>query len=195
MPRLLITGFEPFGGEKVNPAWEAVKALPDTIGRWQLYKLQVPVVFGVAGETVLNKAAEVQADAVIAVGMAAGRPAVTPELVAINRRYADGPDNAGQRFCDTPCDANGPNAYFSTLPVRCMAEAIRKKGLKAAVSTTAGTYVCNDLMYALLRAYENTAVRAGFIHVPCLPEQAGDKYPSMTKEEIAMALEAAIAVL
>ncbi|MCQ2454020.1 MAG: pyroglutamyl-peptidase I [Clostridia bacterium] len=195
MPRLLITGFEPFGGEKVNPAWEAVRALPDTLDGWQIVKLQVPVVFGLAGETVLKKAAELQADAVIAVGMAAGRAAVTPELVAINRRYAEAPDNAGQRFCDTPCDENGKNAYFATLPVRRMAEAIREKGLKGAVSTTAGTYVCNDLMYALLRAYENTAVRAGFIHVPCLPEQAGDKYPFMTEEEIVMALEAAIGVL
>lgn len=195
MPRLLITGFEPFGGEKVNPAWEAVHALPDTFNGWQLYKLQVPVVFGLAGETVLKKAEEVQADAVIAVGMAAGRPAVTPELVAINRRFAEVPDNAGQRFCDAPCDETGENAYFATLPVRRMAEAIREKGLKGAVSTTAGTYVCNDLMYALLRAYENTTVRAGFIHVPCLPEQAGDKYPSMTREEITMALEAAIGVL
>lgn len=192
--RLLITGFEPFGGETVNPSWQAVEALPDQIGSWELTKLQVPVIYGKAAQRVLELAESIRPDAVLCVGQAAGRAAVTPEYIAINLRSAANPDNAGYLAEEEPVDPAGPDAIFSTLPVRSMAAAIREAGLPGTVSFTAGTYVCNDLLYLLLRRYAGTPVRVGFVHVPLLPEQAKGR-PSKPLEEICGALTAAISAI
>ena len=191
MKKLLITGFEPFGGEKINPAWEAVKLLPDEIGSFVLKKIEVPTVFGKAAETVLKAADEFHPDAVICVGQAGGRAAVTPEMVAINLRFASISDNEDNQPKDEPIIPGGPNAYFSTLPVRKMAKAISDAGIPAAVSYSAGAFVCNDLIYSIPRRFEGTKTTACFIHVPFLPEQTADK-PSMALETIAKALEIAI---
>ncbi|MBQ7874890.1 MAG: pyroglutamyl-peptidase I [Oscillospiraceae bacterium] len=191
MKKLLITGFEPFGGEKINPAWEAVKLLPEEIGSFVLKKIEVPTVFEKAAEAVLKAAEEFSPDAVICVGQAGGRAAVTPEMVAINLRFASIPDNAGRQPMDEPVVPGGPNAYFSTLPVREMTKAISDAGIPAAVSYSAGTFVCNDLIYSVLHHFEGTETKACFIHVPFLPEQTADK-PSMALETIAKALEIAV---
>lgn len=194
MKKLLITGFDPFGGEKINPAWEAVKLLPEQIGGYELTKLQIPTVFGAAAEAVISKAEEIRADAVISVGQAGGRAAVTPEMVGINLRFASIPDNIGNIPCDIPVADGGEAAYFSTLPVRTMAKAINEAGLPGAVSYSAGTFVCNDVLYSLLRHFDGTSVLAGFIHVPFLPEQTEDK-PFLPLEETVAALCAAISAI
>lgn len=191
MKKLLITGFDPFGGESINPAWEAVRLLPDVIRDFKLIKLEIPTVFGAAAQVVIDKAEEIHPDAIISVGQAGGRAAVTPEMVGINLRYASIPDNMGALPCDIPIAEGGPAAYFSTLPVRAMAKAICDAGLPGAVSYSAGSFVCNDVLYSLLHCFDGTAVRAGFIHVPFLPEQTADK-PSLPLDKTIAALCAAI---
>ena len=193
--KLLVTGFEPFGGETVNPAWEAVQRLPERIGAWELTKLQVPTVFGSAAECVLSRAQTLLPDAVVCVGQAGGRRAVTPELVAINLQYASIADNHGQQPQDVPCVPGAPSAYFTPLPVRRMAEAIRAAGLPGELSYSAGSFVCNDLLFRLLHRYDGTQTRVCFIHVPYLPEQAKNGVPSMQLDDMIRALEAAIAVI
>ena len=189
---ILVTGFDPFGGETINPAWEAVSRLPDEIGACRVEKLCVPTVFGEAGRVALDRAARVNPQAVLCVGQAGGRSAVTPEMVAINLRHASIPDNAGNRPQDEPVVPGGPAAYFATLPVRAIARRISEAGIQAAVSYSAGAFVCNDLMYTVLHHFAGTGVRAGFIHVPFLPEQAKNSAPSMPLDMIVRALEEAI---
>lgn len=163
---LLITGFMPFGSEDRNPSWEAVNALPERIGAWRLRKLLLPVEFARAAKLAIRAAEECHADAVLSVGLAAGRTAVTPEYVGVNVRDAAIPDNAGVQSAGEPVDPDGPAAYFSTLPVREMTKAIQKAGVPAKLSYSAGTYVCNDLLYSLLHRFSGTTVRAAFIHIP-----------------------------
>ena len=194
MKKLLITGFDPFGGESINPAWEAVKLLPDAIGDYELTKLEIPTVFGVAAQTVIDKAEELNPDVIISVGQAGGRASVTPEMVGINLRFATLPDNTGAVPCDIPIIEGGPAAYFSTLPVRAMAKAICDAGLPGAVSYSAGSFVCNDVLYSVLHRFAGTSVRAGFIHVPFLPEQTTDK-PSLSLDKTVAALCAAITAI
>ena len=192
MKKLLITGFDPFDGESINPSWEAVKRLPDSIGAFEVHKLEIPTVFGLAARTVLEKAAEIQPDVILSIGQAGGRAAVTPERIAINVRSARIPDNAGNQPAEEPIVSEGADGIFATVPVVRMVQAIQDAGLTGAVSNTAGTFVCNDTLYTLLHHYENTAVRVGFIHVPYLPEQGT---PNMPLEQIVEALAAAITAL
>lgn len=194
MKKLLITGFDPFGGESINPAWEAVKLLPDAIGDYELTKLEIPTVFGIAAQTVIDKAEELNPDVIISAGQAGGRASVTPEMVGINLRFATLPDNMGAVPCDIPIIEGGPAAYFSTLPVRAMAKAICDAGLPGAVSYSAGSFVCNDVLYSVLHRFAGTSVRAGFIHVPFLPEQTTDK-PSLSLDKTVAALCAAITAI
>ncbi len=193
MKKLLITGFDPFGGECINPAWEAVKQLPDEIGAYRLHKVQIPTVFGVAAQSVLDVAKKEKPDAILCIGQAGGRAAVTPEYVAINLRHAGICDNAGKQPLDEPVVKDAPKAYFSTLPVRQMEKAIEAAGIRAAVSYSAGTFVCNDVLYTLLHFLPNTPT--GFVHVPFLPEQAKEGVACMPLSEVVRALEAAIQVL
>ena len=192
MKNLLITGFDPFGGETVNPAWEAVKLLPDIIGDYQLTKLEIPTVFGRAAETVLEKAEEVRPQVILCIGQAGGRAAVTPERVATTLRDAKITDNDGNQPVDEPCVPGGPTAYFATVPVKAMVKAMADAGLSAAVSYTAGTFVCNDTLYTLLHRFDGTDVRCGFIHVPYLPQQGT---PNLELERTVAALEAAVQAL
>ena len=168
MKKLLVTGFDPFGGQPVNPAREAVLRLPDTVGGYEITKLEIPTVFGLAAETVLQAAEELRPHAILCVGQAGGRSAVTPEVVAINLREASIPDNAGNTPQDEPVIEGGDAAIFSTLPVRAMAQAICEKGLPGEVSYSAGAYVCNDLMYLMLHHLAKRGVPCGFVHVPAL---------------------------
>lgn len=193
--QLLITGFEPFGGEKINPAWEAVAALPDRIGPFVLTRVRVPVEFGRAGQVVLDAAGKLHPDVILCVGQAGGRNAVTPEAAALNLRETEQSDNAGRMPQDEPCVPGGENALFSTLPVRRMVQAIRDAGLPGKLSCSAGTYVCNDLLYTLLHAFRGSETRVGFVHVPFLPEQAGDGVASLPLDQTVRALQAAIGAI
>lgn len=177
MKKLLITGFEPFGGETINPSWEAVNSLPEEINGYKLTKLKLPVTFGQAAEMAIKAAEELHPDVILCIGQAGGREAITPELVGINLRHADIPDNIGQMPKDESIIKGGAAARFSTLPVRRMAEAIKNSGLPARVSYSAGAYVCNDLLYTLLSHFEGSKTRVGFIHIPYAPEQG--KEPSL----------------
>ena len=192
MMKLLITGFDPFGGKTVNPSWGAVRLLPDQIGKYELCKLNIPTVYGQAAQMVLEKAQDIGADVIISVGQAGGRDAVTPERIAVNIRDARIPDNAGVLHRGRRVEETGPAAYFSTLPVEAMSQAIRDAGIPSTVSNTAGCYVCNDVLYTLLNKYAGTPVRVGFVHVPYLPEQGT---PNLPLEDTVRALEAAILAL
>ena len=190
MKKLLITGFEPFGGESINPSWEIVKALPEVVGDYEIFRLCVPVVFGRAAELVLDMAGEIQPDVILSIGQAGGRSAITPEKVAINLRHASIPDNGGNRPWDEPIIPGGETAYFSTLPVRKMAEAVGASGIASQVSYTMGSYVCNDLSYILLSHFQDSVTRVGFIHVPYCTEQG--KEPSMAINTMTNAIKTAI---
>ena len=192
MKKLLITGFDPFGGESVNPRWEAVKLLPDTVGNYQLHKLQIPTVFGLAPQKVLEAARAIEPDVIISVGQAGTRDSVTPERIGINMRSARIADNAGRIPVEERIVPDGPDGLFSPLPVAAMVDAIRAANLPATISNTAGTFVCNDTLYSLLHHYQGTPVRCGFIHVPWLPEQGT---PNLTLEHTVQALIAAISAL
>lgn len=192
MKKLLITGFDPFGGESVNPSWEAVKQLPDIIGDYVLCKLEIPTVFGLAAKVVLEQAAKISPDVIICVGQAGGRSAVTPERIGINIRDARISDNAGVSPKDEIIVPDGPDGYFSTLPLKAMIAAISDAGLPGAISNTAGTFVCNDVLYTLLHHYHGTDVHCGFVHVPYLPQQGE---PNLSLEQTIRALTAAINAL
>ena len=195
MKHLIITGFDPFGGETINPSWEAVRRLPDTVGDYRLTKLQIPTVFAVAAGTVLRAAAEDAPDVILCVGQAGGRDAVTLERIAVNMASARIPDNRGNQPVEIPILPGAPDGIFSTVPVAAMAQAITAASLPGKISNTAGTFVCNDTLYRLLHHFAGTAVRVGFIHVPWLPEQAKEGAPSMELQDITAALTAAIGAL
>ena len=192
MKKLLMTGFDPFGGADRNPAREAVMTLPSVIGDYEIIPLEIPTVFGTAAETVLRTAQELCPNAILCIGQAAGRATITPEVVGINLRNASIPDNAGNQPQHTPVVEGAPAAYFSTLPVREMVAAIQGAGLPSSLSYSAGVFVCNDLLYTLLHHYDGTTTRVGFIHIPCLPEQAKEGCPSLPLHDIVRGLTAAI---
>ena len=197
--RILVTAFDPFGGESINPAQQAVERLDETIGNHQISKLIVPTVFGKAAELVIAEMDKMHPDAVICVGQAGGRKSVTPERIAINIMDAGIKDNDGNQPSDEPVVAGGPAAYFSTLPIKTMVSAIRNAGLPGDVSNTAGTFVCNSLLYSVLHhaAMNMPETKAVFIHVPYIPLQTEGKenVPSMPLDDIVRALTAAIAAL
>ena len=192
MATLLITGFDSFGDHAVNPSWEAVSQLPEQIGKYRLHRLQLPTVYGKAAQLVLDAAENIHADAIICVGLAAGRDAITPERIAVNIRDARIPDNAGVVYSGQKIAEDGPAAYFSTLPVEKMVQAIRDTGIPAAVSNSAGTFVCNDTLYTLLHRFGETGKGVCFIHVPNLLRENGSGLPL---ETIVAGLTAAISVL
>lgn len=186
--KLLITAFEPFGGETVNASLAAVSALPDQVGAWEIHKLTIPVVFGKGAQAVIDFTKHTPVDAVLCVGQAAGRAAVTPEMVAINLQYASIPDNEGNCPKDAPIGI-GREAIFSTMPIRRMAEAVKRAGIPCDVSYSAGAYVCNDTYYRLLSFFEGTPVKVGFLHLPVTPEQGS---PSLEVSHAVRALQLAI---
>lgn len=197
--KILVTGFDPFGGESVNPAWEAVSRLPETINGAEVVRMLIPTSFERAPQKILEKVRECRPDYVISVGQAAGRTAITPERIAINMMSASIPDNDGEQPTEQKIEDNGPDGYFSLLPVVEMVKAIEAAGLPGRISNTAGTFVCNRVMYSVLHAChtEFPEMRSGFIHVPCIPEQT-EKHPewfSLPVEEITRGLEAALSVL
>lgn len=173
MKTVLLTGFEPFNKETINPAWEAVRALEGWSGQgFAVDVLQLPCVFGEANRAMGEALDRLQPDVVIAVGQAGGRMDMSVERVAINIDDAPIADNALRQLVDQPVVADGPAAYFSTLPIKAIVAALRAGGLPASVSQTAGTFVCNHVFYGLMHRTAGMPVRAGFIHIPYLPQQA-----------------------
>ena len=197
--KILLTAFEPFGGEAVNPAQEAVKAIRDEINGAQIVKCYVPVVFYKAIDTVYDVMKKEQPDAVLLIGQAGGRFEITPERVAINVDDARIPDNEGQQPVDKKIVEDGPDAYFSTLPIKAMVEKIKEAGVPSSVSNTAGTYVCNHLMYGILDkiAKEFPDTIGGFMHVPYLHVQVKNRagVPSLSEEDVIKGIEAAIGAI
>ena len=197
--KILLTAFTPFDGESINPALEALKILPDKIGKLEVLKLEIPTVFGKSARLALEAIEQEKPDYVLSIGQAGGRAEITPERIAINIDDARIPDNEGNQPVDWPIVPDGGNAYFSNLPIKAMVEAMKKEEIPASVSNSAGTYVCNHLMYSVLYYIKKNAlsIKAGFIHVPYIPEQTVNKKdkPSMSLEEIVRGLEAAIRVI
>lgn len=195
--KLLLTAFDPFGGSDINPAQEAVKLVPDQIDGVEIIKLEVPTIFHESIKTVAAAMEKERPDVVLCIGQAGGRYDVTPERVAINVDDARIPDNAGNQPVDTPIFSDGAPAYFSGLPIKAMVQGIRESGLPSSVSNTAGTFVCNHLMYGVLYYIDKKypEMRGGFVHVPFIPQQVV-KHPApapyMSQSDIAKALEAAI---
>ncbi len=193
--RVLVTGFEPFGEEKMNPSWEAVKRLPGEIDGSALVKRLLPVSFRGVREILPRLIVETRPDVIVLTGQAGGRPNVTVERVAINVMDSAKPDNDGFKPEDEPVFEGAPAAYFSTLPVKAIVRAMRKAKIPAGVSNTAGTYVCNTAMFTALHtvAVAGMEAKVGFIHVPFSHEQALDKpRPSLALETITRAIEIAI---
>ena len=193
--KILVTGFDPFGGEPTNPAIEAVKRIDDNIEGAEIIKLEIPTVFHKAADVVEEKIKEVNPNVVLSVGQAGGRYGICVERVAINQDDARIEDNEGKQPIDVAIREDGAPAYFSTLPIKAMVEEIKKENIPASVSNTAGTFVCNHIMYQdlyLAEKYGN--IKAGFIHVPFLTEQVVDKKDtaSMSLEDIVKGLNAAI---
>lgn len=195
--KILVAAFDPFGGATINPALEAVKKMKDTIHGAPVVKVEIPTVFHQSLE-VLTKAVEREApEVIIVVGQAGGRQEISVERVAINIDDARIPDNAGNQPVDQKIIPGGPEAYFSNLPIKRMTDGIRRSGVEAAVSNTAGTFVCNHIFYGLMHYIESRGLsaRGGFIHVPLIPEQLRDRdeLPAMELSDITRALEAAAA--
>lgn len=197
--KALITGFQPFGSEDINPSYEAVKLLPSEIGGLSLIKLELPVEFNVAAELLRTEIIKSSPDFVICLGQAGGRASVSVEKIAINLIDAVIPDNAGSQPSDVKVKEDGENAYFSLLPVKAIVSKIREAGIQADISYSAGTYVCNEIMYQLLymidREFNN--IRGGFIHVPYTDAQIVDKrtlLPHMPLKDIAEAVRIAVEV-
>ena len=193
--KILVTGFDPFGGEPTNPAIESVKRIDENIEGAEIIKLEIPTVFHKAADVVEAKIKEVKPDVILSVGQAGGRYGITVERVAINEDDARIEDNEGNQPIDVKIREDGAPAYFATLPIKAMVEEIKKENIPASVSNTAGTFVCNHIMYQDLYLAEKYGdIKAGFIHVPFLTEQVVDKpnTASMGLDDIVKGLNAAI---
>lgn len=197
---VLLTGFEPFGGEEINPAWEVAKQLDgQVIGDYKIISKQVPTVFHKSLQVLQSYMKEIEPELVVCIGQAGGRPDITVERVAINVDDARIADNEGNQPVDVPIVEGGPVAYWSTLPMKATVKKLREEGIPASVSQTAGTFVCNHLFYGLMHmlAKEENEARGGFIHIPFLPEQASSHpgQPSMSLSTITKGIELLIRVV
>jgi len=190
--KIIVTGFDPFGGETINPSIECVKALPEIEGV-ELIRLELPTVFKESAKRLNEVINDVKPDAVLSVGQAGGRPGITMERIAINVDDARIPDNISQQPIDEAIQLDGEAAYFTTLPIKRIVKAIREAGIPAEVSNSAGTFVCNHIMYQALFAATKAdkPFKAGFMHIPFIPEQTTDK-PSLPLEESTKAVQIAI---
>jgi len=192
---VLVTGFEPFGGESINPSGEIARQLHGTvIGGHRVVGALLPCVFGAAISELKKQIRATKPALIVCVGQAGGRAEVTPERVAINVDDARIPDNAGRQPVDRPIVRGGPAAYWSTLPIKAIVAELRRQEIPAAMSQTAGTFVCNHVFYGLMHELRRKKVRGGFIHVPFLPEQAKPGQPSLSLEIMTAAIGSAVTV-
>ena len=196
MRKILVTGFDPFGGESINPAYEAVKLLPKQIMDAEVIKLEVPTVFNSGPDKAIAAIRATQPDFVLCIGQAGGRSQLTPEFVGINYAQARIPDNEGNQPRNEPLVPGAPTAYFTQLPVYAMVEKIKAKGLPAAVSYTAGTYVCNAMMYRVLHALIRNSRRSGRLYACALCDGtdrgSAGWHSRMNLQDIASGIETAI---
>lgn len=195
MKKILVTGFEPFNGESINPSIEAVKNLPDFIEGVRVIKLQLPTAYHSAITTLYNEIETHTPNWVVSIGQAGGRAGITPERIAINIDDALIPDNEGNQPIDQPIFKEGMNAYFTNLPIKAMVKAIQDAGIPATVSNSAGTFVCNHVMYGLMHYIHtnNLNIKGGFIHVPYETHQG--KTPALHLEKIVEGLHLAITTI
>ncbi|KEK22542.1 pyroglutamyl-peptidase I [Bacillus gaemokensis] len=199
MKKILLTGFEPFGGEKMNPAWEVVKQLNEKeFGEYKIVSKQIPTVFHKSLEVLQSYIEDIDPELVICIGQAGGRADITVERVAINVDDARIPDNEGNQPVDSSVIEEGPVAYWSTLPMKAIVKKLREEGIPASVSQTAGTFVCNHLFYGLMHVLEKNEnrIRGGFVHIPFCPEQASHYLgqPSMSLSTITTGIELLVQV-
>ena len=195
--KIIVTGFDPFGGDTINPAYEAIKLIPPKVADAEIIKVELPTVYGKCGEVLEAAIEQHKPDAVLCVGQAGGRSVISIEKVAVNLAEARIPDNAKQQPSDEAIVEGAPAAYFTNLPVKAMVKNCKSHGIPSSISYTAGTFVCNDIMYRLLHmiAQKYPKMRGGFIHVPFVPEQVTERpegTPSMSAETIAKGLEYSI---
>lgn len=199
-PRILLTGFEPFGGDDHNPSWAVAHSLQGArVGSARIEARRLPCAFGAAHSAMNRALAELRPQLVLALGLASGRSGLSLERVAINVDDARIPDNASAQPVDQPVVPGGPAAYFTTLPIKAMVAALQRRGLPASVSQTAGTFVCNHVFYGLMHALAGQPdVRAGFMHIPLTPDMAANKglgQPSLSestmREGVKLSLETA----
>jgi len=197
LKKILLTGFDPFGNETINPAIEAVQKIDgDVIENYEVATLEVSTVFNKCIQELKDAMRTINPELVICVGQAGGRSHISMERVAINVNDARIPDNDGNQPIDTPVIQSGPTAYWSRLPIKAIVKALKHEGIPAMVSQTAGTFVCNHLFYGLMHEIHTKypSVRGGFIHIPFLPEQTANKpeQPSMELDTIIKGLRIAI---
>ncbi len=194
--KIVVTGFDPFGGERINPAIESVKCLPDTIAGAKIIKLEIPTVCHKSLQVIREAIVLHNPDVVLSIGQAGGRSDITVERIGINIDDCRIPDNEGNQIIDEPIFAQGPAAYFVNLPIKAMVQQIQSYGIPASISNTAGTFVCNHVTYGVRHMMETefSNKKSGFIHIPFLPQQVVDKrnMPSMSLEMITQGLIAAI---
>src|SRR5579864_6503151 len=196
--KALVTGFEPFGGDRVNPSFEALARLPRRLGALDIATAALPVAYSGALPALKKAIAASAPDIVLCTGLAGGRAELSLERVAINIDDARIPDNEGSRPIDRPVVAGGAAAYFATLPIKAATAALREAGLPAVVSNSAGTFLCNHVFYGLLHeaAVSGARFRGGFLHVPYLPSQSVrvPGAPSMALEQIVEGIEIILSV-
>ena len=190
---ILITAFSPFGGDALNASQEILNALPETLGGVRLEKRLLPVSFRASSRLALEAAERLRPGAIVCLGQAGGRDVVTPERVAVNLMDAAISDSDGFQPVDEPVIPNAPAAYFSTLPVKAMVEAMQRVGVPARLSNSAGTYVCNALMFAML--HQTKDIPCGFIHVPYLTGQGKGETPSLSKDCVLRGVTACLQIL
>jgi pyroglutamyl-peptidase len=183
MKKILWTGFEPFGNQLINPSWEAIRLLPDQFEDFVFVKKRLPVSYKRVPMLLAEEISKENPDVILCLGQAGGRSGITPELIAINLLDAEIGDNDGTIFRETKIDQEAPDGIFSTLPVFDLVRDMKKQGIPCALSTTAGSFVCNLTLFSALR---QSSVPTGFIHVPYLPEQLekNSNIPSMPLSQI-----------
>lgn len=186
MRRVLITAFDPFGGDEKNSSMMTLERLPEKVGETEIFKMIVPTVYDKCADFAWEKAKECGAEAILAMGQAGGRRGVSLEAAALNYALSDTPDNAGEKRRGVKLSENGENAYFSTLPIKNMTEAAKRAGYDAFISVSAGAFVCNSMLYFLLKAAEDekSKIKCAFVHLPFAKEQGKDDY-SLSVEKMA----------
>lgn len=198
--KILVTGFDPFGGESINPALEAIKQLPSNILGSSIIKLEIPTVVKKSLEKIKETVERENPDVVLSIGQAGGRADISVERIGINIDDCRIPDNEGNQPIDEPVIKDGPAAYFVTIPIKAIVEKIRSHNIPASISNTAGTFICNHVCYgvahlAAQRGQKGHPMKSGFIHIPFLPEQVITKpqlTPSMSLETIVRGIEYAL---
>lgn len=183
MRKLLITGFDPFGHYQINPSWQVVQALPDTVGDFEITKMMLPNIYGLESRMLLEKAKELQPDIIIMTGMDSGSTKVHIDTVAINIQDALMEDNMGCRPWNKPIIEDGPAAYFATIPAHQLVQQLQKEGLHVHLGYSSGGYVCNDVFYTVAHKFNDTNTKFGFIHIPMLPQMVWDEKQALPLEQ------------